>query len=1163
MREDREHISPPSIEKLPVDIEKREQELNEVIPMLAHGLVRRLERKGLAGNVRVRAVSGNDWGVAVSPENPAKNVPDIIVYPREYLSKDQKLVNARLRHEVGNLNYPIEEGLNDLRKWCEERGIAPALVTPLVQAVHEASVNYLEVQNAYSAHPEENFKALYEEEVDTAGMAEQVKTASPYKQAVTLTLLYSLSKTGIVLKEHFEQGLAHACTEVRDIFDIRTQSVITQAVKMASPQKQIHLIREHLWPKFSQFVTATEISEAKVETEQTKQSVQTKGEQMESAGLSEIENMHRQVEEMREKLREDYKQSGEKERDGQNRESKKRPKVPSQELGPTEQKERQESQDLLEQALADQLQNIQEQLNKAQEQAGKEAAPQMPQPQTMEELARQAEQLHEQMEELQEAAKEDRALNEQLEALQEQAEQIEDIAEYVADPEKELELEEEPMTYNIKEYGINEVELSEEQKEMLEKVRQFAQETTKVYRDVMRMLMQAYQQKNPNFTDKLISRIKEKGYDLPDFSLYGKEAAGKFLQNNDELGLDGLSGEDFLVNFNLPKPFGRFWYKGGQGSKSIPVKEGEIEWGEFYRRSMPVIYSAVDRAMIQGLYLQRLNEFGQHDYKKYYYLWEAMGLEFPESPQQDQEAAEKSKEDQESGAESDESVEGGEQGEGSEDDRPAEGAESAGESGEAGAGRSSAEGGGEGMPSAQEMQDFLSQVQESLEQATEQSGMQGGQEAMQQMMNELKQMQEALESGASPQDMIGQLSNVMGGLSGMLEGMEEKDKSIEKMSGGQADVEGFEKAQIEESVSQFDPQHQGGVGNIIEGKGVTFKRPDPQLLEELKAFEDLIGSKFMEREEDGNIVMKQATNEEELRACQELSGQARQAQQKELQSLEQLKAQHQKKMEALYGEMSGLEGEALRVYIEYMEEEKELIDDLVEFFVDKFQLNKDYTNAKHQRRGARLERGWQKNIIGVKDRKPVIRPESFERKRSPEKPQFVWTLILDNTGSVGKMINEEKKLAVALIETSKRLDIPLEIVIYTEGGYMFLKSFEQEAYGDDLKKIVLLDATIGNQQDTDLLRAAHESQMRYADKFNRSYNFTFFITDGVACSTDSLHELIQKLKRDTVIVGIGLAQGAETIKEEFGKNALEVQDPTKLSQKFMRKLEDLIDETFD
>jgi hypothetical protein len=1148
MREDREHISPQSVEKPPVDIEKREQELNEIVPVLAHGLVRRLERKGLAGNVRIRAVAGSDWGVATSPENPAKDVPDVIVYPREYLSKDQKLVNARLRHEVGNLNYPIEEELNNLRRWCEERGIAPALVTPLAQAVHEASVNYLEMQNAYSAHPEENFKALYEEEVNVAGIAEQVKDAAPYKQAVTLTLLYALSQTGIVPKKHFEQGLANTHAEVRDLFDTRTTAVIGQAVRMASPQKQIHLIREYLWPKFSQFASSAYLPEANGGAEQTKQATETQD--VESAGLTDIENMHRQVEEMREKLREAYKERGEKKRDQQKEGRRDRSKLLSQELSPSEQKERKQTEDLLEQALADSLQNVQEQLQKAQEQAGKESAPRIPKPQTMEELVGLAKQLREQLDELQEAASKDQSLQEQIEVLTEQTEQIEDVAEYVSNPEEELAFEDDPMTYNIKEYGIEESELSEEQRKILEKTRHFAQETSKMYRGVMRLLMGAYKQRNPNFTDKIISKIKEKGYDLPDFSLYGTEAGEQFLQSNKELGIDGLSGEDFLVNFNLPKPFGRFWYKGGQGSKSIPVKEGEIEWGEFYRRSMPVIYSAVDRAMMQGLYLRRLNEFGQHDYKKYYYLWEAMGLEVPESLQEFRKETEEGEDNQESDVESGDSNKSGEQGEGTGEGASAGGAEGAGKS-------------GVGMPSVQEMQEFLSQMQESLNQAMEQGGMSHGQEVMQQIMEGLQKMQKVLESGANPQDMLGELSDMMGEFSAMMEVVESQGQGTPGESGEEGVPKGDgEAGNGEMNEKSHDEWQQGGESNVQEMEQL-FGNPNPELLVELKQFESLIESKFESRDNDGNVSLKK-TDKDIWSAIQEQSSSDYKANhRKQLATLDAIKLQQQKQLEQIYREISGLEGEALRVYIEYMEDMRDFSEDLKDFFIKRFKLDQDYQYKKHQRRGARLERGWQRNIVGVKDRKPVFRPELFERKRRPEKPQFAWTLIIDNSSSCkGEIIEQEKRLAVSLIEVAKELDIPFEIVTF--GGpenYIFLKNFEQDVKGDDLLKIVLLNADQGTP-DVETLEAAAESMRRFTDKFKRSYNFVYFMTDGKS-GDGSIQEVIEKYKRDMVITGIGLAGASSTIKNTWRNNALEVPEVRKLSEKFIRKIEEQIEQTFD
>ena len=90
-----------------------------------------------------------------------------------------------------------------------------------------------------------------------------------------------------------------------------------------------------------------------------------------------------------------------------------------------------------------------------------------------------------------------------------------------------------------------------------------------------------------------------------------------------------------VLNFNLPDILGRFWYRGGVGAKAQPVPEGAIEWGHFYRSGMPAIWRSVDAAPRKGLFLDRLNAFGQHDYKKYYYLYDAMGLDFDLGEQQE------------------------------------------------------------------------------------------------------------------------------------------------------------------------------------------------------------------------------------------------------------------------------------------------------------------------------------------------------------------------------------------------------------------------------------------------------------------------------------------------------------------------------------------------
>jgi len=1159
------------------EIAKAERDLNEIIPILAHGLVRRIEQKGFSGKVRVTAMAGDSWGVGKSPDNPT-DVPNVIIYPREALSGDKRLMNARLRHEIGNLNYPIDTELNGLRDWCQTNHIAPELLTSIVEATHEASVNFLEMQNSHSSNPEENFRALYEEDINTQQIADSIGESVPYKQAIDLTLLYSLAQTGLIPALRFEQALASAHPAVQGIFDKQTRSVLDQTVRMAVPKKQVQLVREYLWPKFSHLVALSGAAQEKAEATAT---VQKQAQEV-------LDRIKKLMDQMGKKP--EAKSVKKPRTEKAQKPEKKMPK--RQEMSPAEQHELQEEKDLLAQNLQEQLQQAKEQLQKLQQPGEQSQAPKpQEKPSSMQEIGQQAEQMKNQAEKAIQEAKEagaEEITEEELQKLKEQLEQLEEVAKQISESgelEKELEKpeEEEPINYNIKEYGIDESTLTQEQLEHLNKVRTFAQNTSRVYRTAMRLVMRGYQQKNPNFSDKTLQKIMECGFDIPEFSIYGSQAAADFMSERQELGIDGFS-DNFLVNFQLPRPLAKFWYKGGDGKLSQPVKEGEIEWGYFYRMCMPVIYSGVDRAQMSGLYLNRINQFGQHDPKKYYYLWEAINMAMED---QDANQSEESSESEESeqGEQGEGQEQGGEsqgqqgegegqgQGEGA-GESGGEGGEQGGQGGQMGGGEGGGESGG-GMPSAQEMQDMISQMKEVLENAKEQAGQGGAGQAIDQMLQQLSEMQQGLESGAGPQEMAGQMQDAMQQLSDMMGGMEggegngqgesssgDHERSTDKQSGGQIDEAGFEKSKIQDQSRPFDPSHQGGAGNTVEGEGMTFSRPDPNLLAQLRNSETLIGSKFTQQDEHGTFEAKDI-GEQVAKISQAQLAEIERKSQEQLSNLDELKRQQQAKMESLYREMSGLDGEALRVYAEYMESMRDLTDDLTDFFIEKFDLDREYIYERNQRRGARLQRGYTKNVLGMKEGRVVMSPRSFERKRTPEMPQFVWTIILDNTGSVGGMIEDEKKLAIALMEVTKRLNIPFEVVVYTEGGYNFLKTFDQEAFGEDLQKIVLLQATIGNQQDTDLLRAAYTSQTRYSDKFKRTHNFIFFLTDGLACSADSLHDLVQKFKKETVILGVGLAQGAKSIKKEFGKNALEVPDSKQLSIKFIRKVEDLVDTTFN
>ena len=1154
------------------EVARVEQDLNEIIPVLAHGLVRRIEQKGFSGKVRVRAIAGHDWGVAKSPDNPME-VSNVIIYPRESLTGDKRLVNARLRHEIGNLNYPIDAELNALRDWCSTQGIAPELLTSLVEATREASVNYLEMRASHSDKPEENFRALYEQDVNTQAIADNIANSAPYKQALDATLLYSLSQTGLIPREQFEQAFQNADPMVREIFDKQTRSVLDQAVKIAVPQKQVQLIRDHVWPKFSKLaaLSVAPVTETKPKEEPHDEKAHEILEEIKAEKNPEVmaraeqakaiqEKMQKLMKKMRQKPREAkaVQQPPQEQRYGKRG---KMPKTQDQQLSQAEKQERREEENLLADNFQDQLQQAKEQLEALQK---PEARPEISKekPQTLSEIGEQAEQVKNQTDAaLQEARQAgDEITEEQLQKLKKQLEQLEEVVKQIAETgalEEELaKPEKEPIAYNIKEYGINEAELTPEQLAHLQKVRAFAQNTSKVYRTAMRLLMRGYQQKNPNFTDRVMQKMMERSYDLPDFSIYGSQAAAEFLSRQEELGIESFS-DNFLVNFQLSKPLARFWYKGGEETKSTLVKESEIEWGHFYRMCMPVIYSGVDRAQMSGLFLNRLNQFGQHDPKKYYYLWETIAVELPAARGEEGEEAEAAEKGEEAGVEQVEDDAAGAEGtETEEQGAPQEGAEE-----QAGQGEGAGEA-GVGMPSVGEIQNLLGQIQEMLNQAQAQGSAPGGQEAVQQILDQLAQMQERLQSGVNPQELTGQMSEAMGKMSEMMGTMEGREGE-EGEGEGETDGEGGEAGEMGgETGEQPHDQFQEGGRSHTRRVESLFSRIDPELLRQLQEGEMMVRSKFSAQDENGNFATKDITSAVEETLKTQL-GQTELAHARQLQTLEELKRRQEAKMETMYREMSGLDGEALRVYIEHMESMKEFIEDLTNFFIEKFKLDKEYLYERYQRRGARLQRGFTQNILGQKEQKMVISPRSFERKRPPEKPQFAWTLIIDNSGSCsGEIIEQEKKLAVALIEVAKRLDIPLEVVTF--GGpdkFTFLKTFELDVVGEDLQKVVLLNANQGTP-DVITLDAACTSMRKFADKFKRSYNFVYFMTDGQS-GEGSIQKVIKKHKRDMVITGIGLADAAQTIGQTWGKNAVAVPEVKKLSDAFIRKIEDQIDETFE
>jgi|SRR3989344_247041 len=166
--------------------------------------------------------------------------------------------------------------------------------------------------------------------------------------------------------------------------------------------------------------------------------------------------------------------------------------------------------------------------------------------------------------------------------------------------------------------------LSGEHLEQVKKVRAFCEQATQNFRATFLELLEQYTKEKRVMSPRIMEFLKEKQMDLPHFTIAHGEFAGEILDDfelNYEIGADSI-----LLVFQLPKPLAQYWWKGGTdswGNAAEDIEGMAIEWGHFYRELMPVIWE------MQGLYenehgldFQRINKIGEHNPKKFYYVWE-------------------------------------------------------------------------------------------------------------------------------------------------------------------------------------------------------------------------------------------------------------------------------------------------------------------------------------------------------------------------------------------------------------------------------------------------------------------------------------------------------------------------------------------------------------
>jgi len=171
---------------------------------------------------------------------------------------------------------------------------------------------------------------------------------------------------------------------------------------------------------------------------------------------------------------------------------------------------------------------------------------------------------------------------------------------------------------------LSEEELTAETKRCLEKTRTFCNELSDDFKQTFLSLLEQYRRERRQISQKIVDYLLEKNFVLPNFTIANRKQAEVLLEEY-ELGGE-INEQNLLLVFQLPKPLAQFWWKGGAdswGNMSVDIKDQAIEWGHFYRELMPVIWETQGRHENEsGLDFYRMNSVGEHDPKKYYYIWE-------------------------------------------------------------------------------------------------------------------------------------------------------------------------------------------------------------------------------------------------------------------------------------------------------------------------------------------------------------------------------------------------------------------------------------------------------------------------------------------------------------------------------------------------------------
>jgi len=163
------------------------------------------------------------------------------------------------------------------------------------------------------------------------------------------------------------------------------------------------------------------------------------------------------------------------------------------------------------------------------------------------------------------------------------------------------------------------------ERSLINKLCYFSEKFSRSFSDRLREIIDDYRKNDGVMSERIRNFFEEKDLFEPSLRVLIGEKAGEFLNKNN-LKADFVIGKDVILVFQLPKPLAKFWWKGDIGGSMAGVnreiKGVGVEWGKFYHDIMPLVWEFVGEMQCESdVYIERINNLGQHHPDEYYYVW--------------------------------------------------------------------------------------------------------------------------------------------------------------------------------------------------------------------------------------------------------------------------------------------------------------------------------------------------------------------------------------------------------------------------------------------------------------------------------------------------------------------------------------------------------------